>query len=85
VGARVELDPDELVDLYGERGFDVLCITDHVVRADDSTSHELAVAPGGVRVQLAQERRRRGRRVSLACSKRAGPGARRGDGAENSW
>jgi predicted metal-dependent phosphoesterase TrpH len=25
----------ELVDLYGRSGFDVLCITDHVVRSDD--------------------------------------------------
>jgi predicted metal-dependent phosphoesterase TrpH len=25
----------ELVDLYGRSGFDVLCVTDHVVRADD--------------------------------------------------
>jgi predicted metal-dependent phosphoesterase TrpH len=25
----------ELVDLYGSRGFDVLCITDHTVRSDD--------------------------------------------------
>jgi predicted metal-dependent phosphoesterase TrpH len=25
----------ELVDLYGSRGFDVLCVTDHVVRTDD--------------------------------------------------
>jgi predicted metal-dependent phosphoesterase TrpH len=27
----------ELVDLYGEHGFDVLCITDHSVRLDDPT------------------------------------------------
>ena len=25
----------ELVDLYGRHGFDVLCVTDHVVRSDD--------------------------------------------------
>ena len=25
----------ELVDLYGGTGFDVLCVTDHVVRSDD--------------------------------------------------
>ena len=30
-----ELTVDELVDLYGGRGFDVLCVTDHVTRADD--------------------------------------------------
>jgi len=37
-----ELTPDELVDLHGERGFDVLCITDHVVRTNDPTSHAVA-------------------------------------------
>ena len=30
-----ELDLDDLVDLHGARGFDVLCVTDHVVRAAD--------------------------------------------------
>ncbi len=34
-----ELDLDRLAGMYGERGFDVLCITDHVVRATDPTSH----------------------------------------------
>jgi 3',5'-nucleoside bisphosphate phosphatase len=29
------LDLDQVVDLYGRRGFDVLSITDHVVRGDD--------------------------------------------------
>jgi predicted metal-dependent phosphoesterase TrpH len=38
-----ELDLDRLVDLYGEQGFDVLCITDHVVRATDPTSHAVGV------------------------------------------
>jgi predicted metal-dependent phosphoesterase TrpH len=27
----------ELVDLYGQNGFDVLCVTDHTVRLDDPT------------------------------------------------
>lgn len=36
-----ELSLDELVELYGTRGFDVLCITDHVVRAVDPTSHAI--------------------------------------------
>jgi predicted metal-dependent phosphoesterase TrpH len=27
----------ELVDLYGSSGFDVLCITDHVIRTDDTS------------------------------------------------
>ena len=31
------LSVQELVDLYGMAGFDVLCVTDHVVRADDPT------------------------------------------------
>ena len=30
----------ELVDLYGENGFDVLCVTDHVVRANGSFQPE---------------------------------------------
>src|SRR5688572_17461430 len=28
----------DLVDVYGRHGFDVLCVTDHVVRADDPWS-----------------------------------------------
>jgi predicted metal-dependent phosphoesterase TrpH len=32
-GGGLEL--EHVVDLYGTRGFDVLCITDHVVRGDD--------------------------------------------------
>ena len=30
-----ELSLRELVDLYGQAGFDVLCVTDHVLRSDD--------------------------------------------------
>jgi hypothetical protein len=30
-----DLDVAELVDLHGRNGFDVLCVTDHVVRSDD--------------------------------------------------
>lgn len=30
----------ELVDLHGRTGFDVLCVTDHVVRSDDSWREE---------------------------------------------
>ncbi len=26
---------EQVVDIHGSRGFDVLCITDHVIRADD--------------------------------------------------
>jgi hypothetical protein len=32
------LDVAELVDLHGRHGFDVLCVTDHVVRSDDPWS-----------------------------------------------
>ena len=34
-----ELGLDHLVDLHGARGFDVLCITDHVVHAADPRAH----------------------------------------------
>jgi predicted metal-dependent phosphoesterase TrpH len=33
-----QLSTGELVDLYGSAGFDVLCVTDHVVRGDDPTT-----------------------------------------------
>jgi predicted metal-dependent phosphoesterase TrpH len=40
----------QLVDIYGERGFDVLCVTDHACRSDDpwlesSERHERGVRP----------------------------------------
>jgi hypothetical protein len=35
-----ELTAAELIDLYGRNGFDVLCITDHVVRSDDPWREE---------------------------------------------
>ena len=34
-GATATSTVAELVDLYGRNGFDVLCVTDHVVRSDD--------------------------------------------------
>ena len=34
-----DLELTELVDLYGQAGFDVLCVTDHVVRNDPSHVH----------------------------------------------
>jgi predicted metal-dependent phosphoesterase TrpH len=61
-----ELDLDRLVDLYGERGFDVLCITDHVVRAADPTSHavgERTYAAYLEAVDGAAERARRDHRM----------------------
>jgi hypothetical protein len=45
----------EVVDLYGGQGFDVLCITDHTVRADDPyLARGLAVDPGRWRAYLAE-------------------------------
>lgn len=38
----------ELVDLHGRTGFDVLCVTDHVVRADDPWRYEAGVRFGSV-------------------------------------
>lgn len=38
----------ELIDLVGVRGFDVLCITDHVVRSDDPWLDEVATRELGV-------------------------------------
>ncbi len=38
----------ELVDLHGMRGFDVLCVTDHVVRTDDPWRHTWDGEPHGV-------------------------------------
>ena len=38
----------ELVDLVGARGFDVLCVTDHVVRTDDPWLGARAAADAGV-------------------------------------
>jgi 3',5'-nucleoside bisphosphate phosphatase len=39
-----ELTLAELVDLHGRSGFDVLCVTDHVVRTDDPWREEAARA-----------------------------------------
>ena len=38
-----ELTVAELVDLHGRNGFDVLCVTDHVVRSDDPWRYEEGV------------------------------------------
>jgi 3',5'-nucleoside bisphosphate phosphatase len=38
----------QLVDIYGRRGFDVLCVTDHVVRSDDPWLSEEERARSGV-------------------------------------
>ena len=39
-----ELTVAELVDLHGGSGFDVLCVTDHVVRTDDPWREEEGAA-----------------------------------------
>jgi len=43
-----ELTVPELVDLVGRRGFDVLCVTDHLVRADDPWLDETQRAEQGI-------------------------------------
>ena len=42
----------ELVDLYGARGFDVLCVTDHTVRSDDPWLDRSEWSTRGVRRQV---------------------------------
>ena len=39
-GATARLPLDQVVDLYGRRGFDVLCVTDHVVRGREMVTEE---------------------------------------------
>jgi histidinol phosphatase-like PHP family hydrolase len=39
-----ELTVAELVDLHGRTGFDVLCVTDHVIRSDDRWRERVAEA-----------------------------------------
>jgi hypothetical protein len=46
-----ELTVAELVDLHGRSGFDVLCVTDHVVRSDDPWRFE-----EGLRFSAIEER-----------------------------
>jgi 3',5'-nucleoside bisphosphate phosphatase len=41
-----ELSLAEVVDLYGRSGFDVLCITDHVIRSDDPWFEGAGRSPG---------------------------------------
>jgi predicted metal-dependent phosphoesterase TrpH len=47
-----DLGTGELVDLYGASGFDVLCVTDHVVRADDPWLDPAEWADKGVRADV---------------------------------
>jgi predicted metal-dependent phosphoesterase TrpH len=47
-----QLSVGELVDLYGRMGFDVLCVTDHVIRSDDPWLPDGAGA--GCALQLAR-------------------------------
>jgi predicted metal-dependent phosphoesterase TrpH len=65
-----ELTVRELVDLVGVRGFDILCVTDHVVRSDDP-SHEgqpsaaVGVTPERYDAYLAELRREGARARAL--------------------
>jgi histidinol phosphatase-like PHP family hydrolase len=60
----------ELVDLYGGHGFDVLCVTDHLVRVPDGMAPpSSAVTPGSYGRYLEGGRpRRRAHRRPTSCS-----------------
>ena len=68
-----ELSVPEIVDLYGSRGFDVLCITDHVVRCDDPWLDPVEWRDRGVRpavysryrAEIEREARRARRRYDM--------------------
>jgi predicted metal-dependent phosphoesterase TrpH len=47
-----DLSVRELVDLYGARGFDVLCVTDHTVRSDDPWLDRSEWSTSGVRREV---------------------------------
>lgn len=62
-----ELSLPELVNLYGSSGFDVLCITDHVLREDDPwpVSHgRPCINPGNIEAYLHEVERERARALS---------------------
>jgi histidinol phosphatase-like PHP family hydrolase len=56
-----------LVDLYGSRGFDVLCITDHVCRTDlaEATNGITATSYEAYLAEIDREARRAQERYSL--------------------
>jgi hypothetical protein len=63
-----ELSLAQLVDLYGRAGFDVLCVTDHVLRSDDpwpSENGRLCVNEGNFAAYLAEIERERVRALSM--------------------
>jgi hypothetical protein len=63
-----ELSLPELVDLYGCAGFDVLCVTDHVLRGDDpwpALHGRLCIDEGRFDDYLAEIERERARALSL--------------------
>lgn len=68
-----ELSVPEIVDLYGSRGFDVLCITDHVIRCDDPWLDPVEWRDRGVRpavyaryrAEIEREARRARRRYDM--------------------
>jgi hypothetical protein len=62
-----ELSLPELVDLYGTAGFDMLCVTDHVLRADDpwpADNGRACVSADNVPDYLAEIERERARALS---------------------
>ena len=69
-----ELTVAELVDLYGRSGFDVLCVTDHVVRADDPWREEEGARFSSIEAGASRSTsprssaRRRERRGRTGCS-----------------
>ena len=58
-----ELDLD-----HGERGFDVLCITDHVVRAADPTSHSVGERTHAAYLDAIDGVAERARGTTTGCS-----------------
>ena len=69
-----ELTVAELVDLHGRSGFDVLCITDHVVRSDDPWRFEEGLGFSSIdeesfpRTSPRSSARRRARGARTGCS-----------------
>jgi hypothetical protein len=57
-----------LVDLYGSRGFDVLCITDHVCRTDLADAPEGITAANYGPISPRSTTRRAGRASVTTCS-----------------
>jgi histidinol phosphatase-like PHP family hydrolase len=62
-----ELSLEAVVDLYGTAGFDVLCVTDHVLRGDDQWPLQHGrpcVDAANINAYLAEIERERARAIS---------------------